>query len=62
VETSYFFVLRVDVREKWRWSFYGPRGHHLAVSGESYATEQECREAIAALTSRTRDAAISIRV
>ena len=58
--TLYRFVLRLDLRGKWRWSFYGPGGHHLAVSGESYATESECRDAIEVIAGRTQHADIRV--
>ena len=44
--TPYFFQLRKDLNEQWRWSFYGPDHHHLAVSGESYESEAACLVAI----------------
>jgi|SoimicmetaTmtHMA_FD_contig_31_18633579_length_297_multi_2_in_0_out_0_1 uncharacterized protein YegP (UPF0339 family) len=53
-----FFQLRKDANDKWRWSFYTAGGQHLAVSGESYDTEGDCRSAIAVLASRAASAVI----
>ena len=60
MSTKYFFVVRPDARGKWRWSFYGPSGNHLAVSGEGYEDERDCREAIDLLCLRAHSAAIRV--
>jgi uncharacterized protein YegP (UPF0339 family) len=56
--SQFYFQLRQDPKKQWRWSFYRANGHHLAVSAESYDTEDACRDAIAELMNHVPSARV----
>jgi uncharacterized protein YegP (UPF0339 family) len=45
-DSGYYFVVFADPAGAYRWRFVSPDGRLVAVSGEGYLTEDDCKTAL----------------
>ena len=58
----YFFLIHqgMSAETPWRWRLSGPAGRLVAVSGVGFATQEECVDAVNALSSQTHQPQIRV--